>query len=502
MRPRGVNAAVSGFPPRSPAAPKKERPRRLIDRFLPSSGFSPRRRGRRVDDMEKDQRIECVVESLAYGGRGVARVDGRVIFVDRALPGQKVRARLTKVKKRFAEAVAEEVLTASPETVEPFCRHFGECGGCLFQDLAYPAQLREKGRQVEEAMRRIGGAAFAEILPPVGSPRARAYRNKLAFAFEGAGEALALGLRQRGGKRVLDVPGCGLMSPEAVEAAAEAAAFCRESGVPSWSPRDRKGFWRHLVVRQSRADGRLLVHLITAPEKQHFPAAAALGEYLTAELGVAGFVHSTRKSVQELAFGERRVLGLGDERLVERLRVGDRELSLHISPNAFFQPNTDTAEILYATALDFAGLGGSERALDLYCGAGGFALALAGSAAEVLGLEMVEAAVRDARRNAEANGLSNCSFRVADLDGVGEQALILPQAEVVVCDPPRGGMSAALVRALKDMAPERIVAVSCDPPALARDIALLGYVPEKLVAVDQFPHTAHVECLALLTRPN
>jgi 23S rRNA (uracil1939-C5)-methyltransferase len=451
--------------------------------------------------MQKDQIIECLVESLAYGGRGVARVDGRVVFVERAVPGQKVRARLTKVKKRFAEAVFVEEVSPSPEAAEPFCRHFGECGGCLFQNLAYEAQLREKGTQVEETMRRIGGVEFAEVLPPVGSPRTRAYRNKMEFAFEGVGAGLALGLRVRGGKRVVDVPACGLMSDKAIEVVREAGEFCRESGAPSWSPKNRKGFWRHLVVRQSRTDERILVHLITSLEKEHYEAAAALGEYLVAEVGVDGFAHSTRKSAQELAFGERRILTIGLERLTERVKTGDRELRFNISADAFFQPNTDTAEILYAAALDFADPQEGERVLDLYCGAGGFGLAMAGKAESVLGLEMVEAAVLDAGRNAESNGLTNCEFKVVDLDGGPEQPVRLPKAEVVVCDPPRGGMSEPLVEALKRMAPERIVAVSCDPPALARDIALLGYEPVRLLAVDQFPHTAHVECVALLKRP-
>ncbi|MGE4291293.1 MAG: 23S rRNA (uracil(1939)-C(5))-methyltransferase RlmD [Desulfovibrio sp.] len=451
--------------------------------------------------MQKDQIIECLVESLAYGGRGVARVDGRVVFVERAVPGQKVRARLTKVKKRFAEAEFVEQVSPSPEAAEPFCRHFGECGGCLLQQLSYEAQLREKGAQVVETMRRIGGVEFSEVLPAVGSPKTRAYRNKMEFAFEGAGAGLALGLRVRGGKRVVDVPGCGLMTDKAIEIVREAGEFCRETGVPSWSPKNRKGFWRHLVVRQSREDQRILVHLITSLERDHYEAAAALGQYLVAEVGANGFVHSTRKSAQELAFGERRIFGLGQELLTERIRIAERDLLFNISANAFFQPNTDTAEILYATALDFAGLSGHERVLDLYSGAGGFALALAATAESVLGLEMIEAAVLDARKNAEANSLTNCEFQVADLDGGTEEPIRLPQADVVVCDPPRGGMSAPLVAALKQMAPERIVAVSCDPPALARDMALLGYEPVRLVAVDQFPHTAHVECVALLQRP-
>ncbi|SKA72337.1 23S rRNA (uracil1939-C5)-methyltransferase [Paucidesulfovibrio gracilis DSM 16080] len=450
--------------------------------------------------MQKDTIIECDIESLAYGGRGVARVDGRVVFVERALPGQTVKARLVKVKKRFAEAVLEAVTERSPEQAEPFCRHFGECGGCLHQDLAYDAQLREKHAQVRDAMERLGGLEFQEVLEPVGSPRIQGYRNKMEFAFTGQGDNLVLGLRRRGAKEVVDVPGCRLMHDDAIALVREAAEFCRETNIPSWSPRNRKGYWRHLVVRRSEADGRKLVHLITTPDKAKHDAAKALGEYLTAEMGADGFVHSTRKSGLELAFGERRVMSLGRPRLLERLSTGSRELRFHISADAFFQPNTETAGILCRTVLEFAGLGGNEHVLDLYCGAGGFALTLADHARKVTGLEVVPAAVEDALRNAEVNGLENCTFEVRDLDGDKEEELRLPQADVVVCDPPRGGMSAPLVQALRRMAPSRVVAVSCDPPALARDAAELGYVPKRLITVDQFPHTAHVECVALLER--
>ncbi|MEF2145566.1 MAG: 23S rRNA (uracil(1939)-C(5))-methyltransferase RlmD [Desulfovibrionaceae bacterium] len=448
--------------------------------------------------MQKDQIIQCEIESLAYGGRGVARLDGRVVFVERAVPGQIVKAQVTKVKKRFAEAVAVEEVRRSPQYVEPACRHFGECGGCLHQDLNYEVQLSEKAHQVEDAMRRIGGVEFAEILPALASPKTLHYRNKMEFAFSGQGEGLALGLRRRNGKTVVDVPGCKLMDPQALELMTEVAAFCRESNVDSWSPKTRAGFWRHLVVRRSETNGVLLAHLITAPDRTQADVGKALGEYLVNELGVGGFVHSTRKSALELAFGEHRVWSFGRDHLFERLNVGGRELRLRITAEAFFQPNTPAAELIYGAALDFAGLTGSEDVLDLYCGAGGLALAMAGGAGRVIGLDLIENAVRDGKVNAQENALTNCFFEAADLDGEG---VVLPKADVVVVDPPRGGMSAALLASLRAMAPERIVAVSCDPPALARDVAQLGYAAERLVAVDQFPHTPHVECVALLRRP-
>jgi 23S rRNA (uracil1939-C5)-methyltransferase len=454
--------------------------------------------------MKRNDRVECAIASLAFGGRGVARVDGRVIFVEGAVPGQTVLAEVTKVGKRFAEASAVEVLVQSPDFVEPFCRHFGECGGCAHQDMAYAAQLREKETQVSDAMRRIGCLEFESVEPILPSPNERRYRNKMEFAFAGRGQGLELGLRERGGKRVVDLATCHLVHEDAVAVLHEARAFCAGTGIPAYDPKTRKGFWRHLVVRRSEASGELMAHLITAHEPSAFEAAEALGKTLAETLDLDRFVHSTRRSNAEIAFGEREVAVLGGRRIEERLVVGGRELRYALSADAFFQPNSGAAAALYETVLEFAGLTGTEKVLDLYCGTGGIGLALAGRAGSVAGVELSEAAVADARLNARLNGLTNCTFTALDLEGEPGALTTLDtfaRPDVIVTDPPRGGLSAEVCDAIRALAPERIVAVSCDPPALARDAARLGYRALRLRAVDQFPHTPHVECVALLGRP-
>jgi 23S rRNA (uracil1939-C5)-methyltransferase len=444
--------------------------------------------------LEKNSLVECEITGLALGGRGVARQDGLVLFVERGLPGQRVLARVERVKKRFAEARAEQVLRPSPQQAEPFCPHFGTCGGCLFQDLDYAEQLRWKSGWVADSLARIAGVTPPELRPILASPQTRAYRNKMEYAFQGQGQDLVLGLKERGGARVVDITHCGLQIPEGMQIVAAAREFCRDSRVPAWDGRGR-GFWRHLVVRTS-AQG-LLAHLITAHEPRHFKTAEALGRRLKQAVpGLTGFAHSTSNRQAALAAGEQGILVLGQDHLLENLGG----LGLKVSANAFFQTNTPAAELLCAEVRDLAGLTGAEVVYDLYCGAGALALALASKAARVYGLEVSEEAVADARENARRNGLEHCEFKAGR---VGPKLVRgLPRPEVIVCDPPRAGLDDGALALLQDLTPGRVVAVSCDPATLARDVGRLNpfYELAAVRPVDLFPHTAHVESVALLRR--
>ena len=444
--------------------------------------------------VDKGSLIECEITGLALGGRGVARKDGLVLFVERGLPGQRVQARVERVKKRFAEARVEQVLSPSSHEVPPFCPHFGTCGGCLFQDLDYAEQLAWKSRWVADSLARIGGVEAAALRPILASPQTRAYRNKMEYAFQGQGQDLVLGLKERGGSRVIDITACGLQVPEGMQLVAAAREFCRNSRVPAWDGKGR-GFWRHLVVRTSPQG--LLAHLITAHEPRNFKAAEALGRNLKEAVpGLTGFAHSSTGQRTALAAGEQGILALGQDHLLESLAG----LSLKVSANAFFQTNAQAAELLCAEVSDLAGLSGAEVVYDLYCGVGGLALALAAKAARVYGFEVSEEAVADARENARRNGLDHCEFKAGK---VGPKlARGLPKPEVVVCDPPRAGLDDGAMALLQDLTPERIVAVSCDPATLARDVGRLNPLYELVSArpVDLFPHTAHVETVALLRR--
>lgn len=446
--------------------------------------------------IEKNDRIECEITALALGGRGVARVDGLVVFVERSLPGQRVLAQVDRVKKRFAEARAVEVLRQSEHWRAPFCPHFGTCGGCLMQDLDYAEQLRWKNQHVADALARIGGVWSVDQRPILGSPEVVHYRNKMEYAFEGDGAGLRLGLKERGGSRVVNLTDCRLQSPESASLLNAAREFCRASGVAAWNGRHR-GFWRHLVIRQSTVTGQILAHCITSPDSRHYKTAAALGQALKEAVpALTGFAHSTSSNRASLAVGEEGILALGADHIEEELGG----LRFRVSANAFFQTNTAAAGLLYAEILDMAGLTGAEVVYDLYCGVGGISLTLARHAARVYGFEISEEAVADARENAAANGLDNCLFTAGRVDA--DLFRDLPHPEVLVCDPPRAGLDDAAREAILELAPRRLLAVSCDPATLARDVALLApnYSLAAARPVDLFPHTAHVETVALLTR--
>lgn len=459
--------------------------------------------------MLKNDRIELTIESLAYGGRGVARTPGGVVvFVERGLPGARVVARVDRVKKRFAEAVAERVLDPGPDAVEPFCPHFGECGGCLHQDLAYPRQVAEKQRQLAEALERIGRVTFGRIDPLIPSPETRAYRNKMEFAFSGQGRGLALGLRERRGHRVVNVAGCGLMDSRAMDLVEAVREFARTSGLPAWDARSGNGFWRHLVLRRSWTNGDFLAQVITTPARRGSERVADLLDGLMENCDfLAGASHAVRKSRKALAFGEALAASVGADHLQERLAVAGRQVRYRVSAGGFFQPNTAAAEKLYELVRDMAGLTGGETLADLYCGSGGVGLALARDleTGRVVGVDSAGEAVDEARAAASEAGLGNCEFFRADLETGQGMPPVMSEwgaVDVVVADPPRGGLTDGALERVSALKPSRLVLISCDPPALARDVARLArdYEPARLGGVDLFPHTPHMEAVSLLTR--
>lgn len=450
------------------------------------------------------------VHALAHGGRAVCRAEGFVIFVDRGLPGQTVRARIDTVKKRFAEATALEVVTPSGREVAPPCPHFGECGGCLWQDMAYQEQLDWKRTFVADSLKRLAGAGDVAVAATLPSPRTLGCRNKMEFAF--GGEAvLDLGLRRRGSHGVVNVR-CPLMSGRVADMVDAVRAACRASGLPAWSPATRSGCWRHLVVRASLRTGDLMLLCITAPGAAHAAAARAVGEAVCAAAGEAvTFVHAERGHPAQLAFGERTVWTLGSGLVRERLD----DLTYAISPNAFFQTNTDAAEVLYQVVRDATGLAAPAapgapvapgtacpEVWDLYCGSGGITLFLARHlppGGRIVGMESNAVAVADAQANADANGLA-CAFRTGDVRRLVQREPTRP--DVVVTDPPRAGMHPDVTAALRAAGPRRIVYVSCDPATQARDLAALlpAYAIRRVQPVDLFPHNPHVESVVLLER--
>ncbi len=445
-------------------------------------------------DIREGTELELAVDRLAFGGRGVARVEGLVVFVDGGLPGARVRARVERVKKGFAEAVALDVLSPSPQAAEPFCRHFGVCGGCLWQDLEYPAQLFWKREQAAETLARLGGLANIPVAEAVASPKTRGYRNKMEFAFAGK---LHLGLheRRRPG-RVLDIEECWLMGPWAAKVVCFVRDWCRESNLAAFDPRTGKGVWRHLVLRESAATGARLAHCITGPARGAGDAAHQLGEALLAAFPeVQSFVHSVRRAPAAVAVGERQVFALGPGQMEEV--VGD--VRLRVSPDAFLQTNTDAAAALYALVARAVGSAPDGAAWDLYCGCGGIALTIARQFGMVYGVESDARAVADAEASARLSGVENCIFTAGDAATVLAR-LAETRPTAVVLDPPRSGAAPDVLAAILDAAPAKVVYVSCNPATLARDLKILSdlYQVVTVTPVDMFPHTAHIEVVAEL----
>jgi 23S rRNA (uracil1939-C5)-methyltransferase len=425
------------------------------------------------------------IESLAYGGKGIARRDGYVLFVADGLPGDMVRAEVTKAKRAYAEARAIELLRPSEDRVPARCDHGGEpCPGAPWQGLAYEHQLRHKQRQVEDALTRLGGLEGFELEPIEAAAEQWRYRNKLEYSFGGRDGELVLGFHPRGRwDEVVDAEDCLLASERNNAERNRIRSWARAQGLPPYDRRAREGVLRNLVVREGRRTGLLQTRLVTSPAEIPRPPVD---------------LHTV---VEGPGSGTEGPTGaLGQEYLEEEL-CGMR---FRISPRAFFQTNTEMAERLYGIAAEMAGLSGTERVFDLYCGIGTLGLTMASRAGGVWGIEIVPEAVADAEENARLNGIGNARFRTGDARKLlGPLLAEAGRPDVLVVDPPRAGLSKKVVRRVIECEAPRIVYVSCNPTTLAPNAAQLGeagYTLRRVKPVDMFPHTPHIECVALLER--
>ncbi len=448
----------------------------------------------------KGEELELDVDSLAFGGNGVARLDGFVVFVRRGLPGDRVRARVTKVKRSHAEALATEVLRPGPERVEAPCAHFPACGGCRFQDLAYEAQLEQKQLQVRDALERLAGIAeppLEQIVPC--EPEIFHYRNKVEYSFTSTEAGPALGFHRAGRwDEVLEIDRCWLIDDLGNAIRDAVRDWAREEGLEAYSQTDGSGYLRHLVLRQGRNTGQALVQLVTAPGEK-FEAG-----YFVDVLRRFPEVRSIHWSVNDTLAEVTNLPSLllwGEEWIEEELGG----LRFRVRPNAFLQTNTAMAEQLYALAREAAGLTGGETVWDLYCGIGTIGLSLAGDALTVWGIEVSEESVACALENAVLNGITNAAFFAGNVGEVVEELLERSGApDVVVVDPPRAGLAGKALRRLGRIGAPRLVYVSCNPTTLAGDVKALrdehDYELKRLTPVDMFPHTPHVESVSLLER--
>jgi len=436
--------------------------------------------------------LELRIESLAFGGEGVARTaEGYVVFVAGGFPGDLVRARVHDRKRSYAHARAAELLEPGPDRVAPLAEH----PGAPWQVLRYERQLEVKQAQVEDALRRLGGLEDFELDPIVAAQERWRYRNKLEYSFGTSphGE-LVCGFHAPGSwERIEPLEDCLLASERGNQARREVLAFCRDAGLRALDRRSGEGFLRNLVVREGRNTGEIQVRLVTGPGELD-------GAALDAAVACDGLLWTRTEGRAETTAGGVTELISGATTLAER--IGD--LDLRLAADAFFQTNTEMAERLYALVGEAADLHGWERVYDLYSGVGSIGLWLARRAGSVIGLELVAAAVANATASAARNEIHNATFHAGDVrlalrDLVARDG----RPDLVVLDPPRAGLSAKIVRRIIEAAPRRIVYVSCNPTTLAPNAAAFaqaGWRLERVTPVDMFPQTPHIECVAVLSR--
>ena len=445
--------------------------------------------------------LSLTIDDLAFGGEGVGRADGYVVFVPGGLPGDRLRVRLVQARSRFGRGVIDAVEEPSPQRVEAPCPYFGRCGGCRLQHMAYPAQLVYKAKQVAAALQRLGGLIGIEVRPIIGAEETFGYRNKMEFTVARSPKApLVVGLHEADRyDAVLDIERCLLQSDRMNALLAEARGFFAERGLTVYEQDTGEGLLRFLMLREGRHTGELMTNVVTsAPAVSEL---APLAQRLQArDAGTTSVVMNVNPKKASVAVGvEEHLLGGRDH---IRERVGG--LTFQVSASSFFQTNTRQAERLFDLVIGSAGLTGTETVYDLYSGTGAISLLLARRCRWVYGIEVAQAAVDDAGLNAAANSITNCTFVC------GEVRFVLPSliakgvtAEVVVADPPRAGFHPKALHALITLGARRIVYVSCNPTTLARDLGELvrgGYRLEWVQPLDMFPHTPHIEAVARLER--
>lgn len=453
------------------------------------------------------------VTGYAAEGKALAKVEGKVIFIEGAVPGDVVDVLLTKNKKDWAEGKATKIHTYSPERVSPFCIHFGICGGCKWQMLPYEKQLEYKQQEVKDVIKRIGKLNDVPVLPIIGSEKTVQYRNKLEFTFSNkkylTGDELnSLGEDEWPGgavgyhvpklyDKIIDIRECWLMDDVNNIIRNTMREFAESKNYSYYDIKEHKGFLRNIVIRNC-STGELMVNLVFGNEDKK--EIEKIGNYLLEKVPVIKTLVYTinQKWNDSLNDLEAKIFS-GKGYVMEKL--GD--FNFKISPKSFFQTNTKQAEVLYNVVKDFAALSGDETVYDLYCGTGSIGIFLSGKAKKIIGVDVTEDAIKDARENAKLNNLDSATFFAGDVIEICNDDFFNfhGKADVVIVDPPRAGLHSKLVNKLVEISSEKIVYVSCNVATQARDLQLLTekYVVEKIQPVDMFPHTHHIESVALLT---
>ena len=448
--------------------------------------------------LKKNEIYRTVVSGFTSEGLGVCRVDGCAVFVPNAAPDEEYDLRITHVGRHAAYGRIERILTASPDRCTRLCPDAKRCGGCDFWHLRYPAECRIKAQRVTDALNRIGGQNLPLVaLTP--APTCEGYRNKAQFPVAMGKTGIEAGFFEKGTHNVVPVEHCRIQPACAEQARSAVLRYARRWSVPAYDETARTGLLRHIYVRHAEATEQVLVCLVVNGER--LPHEDDLVDTLRKAVpGLRSVVLNTNTRSGNAVLGETMRTLWGDD-AIEDILCG---LRFRISPRSFYQVNRTQAERLYGKALAAAGLTGTETVLDLYCGTGTITLCLARQAKRAVGVELVEAAIRDAQENARRNGIGNAEFFCADAGQAAQRLCAAGETpDVIVVDPPRKGCDSVCLDTIVRMQPKRVVYVSCDSATLARDVKYLderGYAVERVRCCDMFGMSGHVETVALLSQ--
>ncbi len=449
--------------------------------------------------IKKNETYEIEITGMNHEGQGVGRIEGIAVFADGAIKGEKVLVKINEVKKNYATSSIISILSGSNGRIEPRCEHYEKCGGCSLMHMDYKAQLEFKTELVKETLKRIGKLEKVKINDTIGMENPHNYRNKVQFPVAFKDGKPVMGFYERRSHNVIDSGSC-LIQDEASSLIRQIVLeFLTSYKMTIYNEKTGSGLLRHVMVRKGFKTGEVMVVLVINGD--NIPHSDKLVDSLKSRVeGLTSVYLNINKRNTNIILGEKNKKLFGRDTITDYIG----RFKFDISPLSFFQVNPFQTEVLYGKALEYANLKGNETVFDLYCGIGTISLFLSEKAGKVYGIEVVEDAIKDARKNAAVNGVNNAEFIV------GEAEKIIPhmyekgiKADVVIVDPPRKGCDAVVLETMVKMQPERIVYVSCNPSTLARDLNYLtenGYRAEEVQPVDMFPHTAHVECVALITR--
>lgn len=461
------------------------------------------------------------VEDYAAEGKSLARVNGKVIFIEQAVPGDVVDVQLGRNKKDWAEGRPVRFHQLSPERVTPFCSHFGVCGGCQWQMLPYEKQLEYKLRQVQDNLQRIGKVALPAIAPILGAAETRYYRNKIEYTFGNrrfltteelrneaiSNEADVAGFHAKGMfDKIVDIDTCYLQAGPTNAIRKAIRDFARQNGYSFYDIRNHTGLLRNLQVRLCTT-GELMLNLVLGEDDRE-KRERLLEHVLTRFPEVTTLLYTINTKMNDSLNGLEPITWHGKGFVIERMSTGPGgdDFRFKIGPQSFFQTNTRQAELLYRVTKEFAALSGTEVVYDLYCGTGSIGIFVSRQAQKIVGVEVIEEAVKDARENAELNQVASASFFAGDVSNIctDEFFSLHGRPDVIITDPPRAGMQEKLVRKILEIEAPLVVYVSCNPATQARDLAMLDekYEVTRIQPVDMFPHTLHIENVVQLKRRN